>query len=275
MKEKKLVLLLLVISLSALFVLTSGCTENESGVSDGVQISDMDKLWREGEDLDDNDESDITDEQGIPENTSGGIEPITVMFSDNDSGSTVNAIRGDKLIIMLKENPSTGYSWNLSASPGLLLLNDSYEENIDNKELVGAGGIHKWMFEVTEEEVQNISAVYMRPWENITGNETDFKLVVNVIPEEKLIKANGTVNYIELEGGFYGITDQNGTNYDPVNLGDEFKKDGLEIEFTAYPKDDLVSIHMWGQLIGIRSARVLDEKEIDLARSAPIVEEHK
>lgn len=265
MKEIKFVLLLLVISLSVLSILISGCTEAESGVSEGVQISDTDELWKEGEQLNDDNEIGIKDETKIPGNTVSGIEPITVMFSENDSGSIVNAIRGDTLIIMLKENPSTGYLWNLSASPGLLLLNDSYEENIENKELVGAGGIHKWIFEVTEEEVQNISAVYMRPWEKVTGNETDFKLVVDVIPEEKLIKANGTVNYIELEGGFYGITDQNGTHYDPVNLDDEFKKDGLEIEFTAYPRDDLVSIHMWGQLIEIRSAGVLDEKENDPA----------
>ncbi|MDW7732113.1 MAG: protease inhibitor I42 family protein [Methanolobus sp.] len=265
MKEKKLVLLLLVISLSALFVLISGCTETKSGIYDGVQISDADELWKEGEQLDTDNESDITDEKEIPEKTASGIEPITIMFSENDSGSMVNAIKGDTLIIMLKENPTTGYSWNLSASPGLFLVDDSYKENRENEELAGAGGIHEWIFEVTGEEVQNISAVYMRPWENITGNETSFLLIVNVIPEDKLIKANGTVNYIELEGGFYGITDQNGTHYDPVNLDDEFKKDGLEIEFTAYPRDDLASIHMWGRLIEIRSAKVPNQKENKLA----------
>ncbi|WP_406657440.1 protease inhibitor I42 family protein [Methanolobus sp. ZRKC2] len=256
MKEKKLVVLLLMIILSTLFILISGCTEAESEVNNSAQILDTDEQWKEDKQLDTNNGNEVTDEQEVSEDT--GIEPITVVFSENDSGSTVNAIIGDTLIVLLEENPTTGYSWNLSTSPGLLLMDQYYEEGTEGEDVVGAGGTHRWIFEVTEDNEQNISAVYKRPWEEITGNESKFDLIVNVIPEEKLIKANGTVNYIELEGGFYGITDQNGTHYEPVNLDEDLKKDGLEIEFIAYPMDDMVSINMWGRIIEIRSATVVE-----------------
>jgi|GEM_PF-2817034 len=238
-----------------LSVLVSGCTETESMTNNDALLPGTDDLWEEGEELDTEDLG-ITDEQNIS-NDGNGVEPITLRFTQNDSGGLTNAIRGDTLVITLEENPTTGYSWNLSASPGLSLINESYEKNTDEEELVGAGGTHQWQFEVAEEEEQNISAVYKRPWEDITGNETQFNLTINVIPKDKLIKANGTVHYIELEGGFYGITDKNGTQYDPVNLSDELRKEGLEIYFIAYPVDDRVSIHMWGQLINIREATVI------------------
>ncbi|MBN2109922.1 MAG: protease inhibitor I42 family protein [Methanosarcinaceae archaeon] len=254
MKENKRGFLLLITVLSLSFVLISGCTDTENEMDSG-EIPGADEQWKESEQPDTDGENDITGEEEVTGDNGDGVEPITVMFFENDSGSTANAIQGDTLIVVLEENPSTGYSWNLSASPGLLLADDLYEAGTDD-EMTGAGGTHKWIFEVTGDEEQTIAAVYQRPWENVTGNERVFYLTINVIPEDKLIKANGSVNYIELEGGFYGITDKNGTHYDPVNLDEELKKEGLKICFTAYPLDNMVSIHMWGRTIEIRSAEI-------------------
>jgi len=61
----------------------------------------------------------------------------------------------------------------------------------------------------------------------------------------------GTVQYINLEGGFYGIVGEDGNKYDPVNLPDEFKQDGLRVKFSAKILKDQMSIHMWGALIEI------------------------
>ena len=61
----------------------------------------------------------------------------------------------------------------------------------------------------------------------------------------------GTVTYIDLEGGFYGIIGDNQENYDPINLPDEFQQEGLRVRFTAKYRDDLASIHMWGRIIEI------------------------
>ncbi|MCX7875677.1 MAG: hypothetical protein N2321_05835 [Melioribacteraceae bacterium] len=61
----------------------------------------------------------------------------------------------------------------------------------------------------------------------------------------------GTVKYISLEGGFYGIISENNEKFDPINLPNEFKKDGLKFLFSYKERNDLTSIHMWGKIIEI------------------------
>ena len=67
--------------------------------------------------------------------------------------------------------------------------------------------------------------------------------------EDTIVDKTGTVQYIDLEGGFYGIVDDDGNKYDPVNLPDEYKEDGLRVKFSGCILKDQVSIHMWGTLI--------------------------
>ncbi|WP_406661804.1 protease inhibitor I42 family protein [Methanolobus sp. ZRKC3] len=180
------------------------------------------------------------------------------IYLQEDSGKTERALKGDIITIELAENPTTGYSWNLTASSGLSLKTDQYKQTAENEMRMGAGGVHTWTFEVTGEESQLIEAVYKRPWEDTTGNEESFTLSIEVIPETELIHAKGTVTFVELEGGFYGIISDETTSYDPINLDDTLMEDGLELEFTAYPRDDLMSFHMWGRLIEIRSVEIIN-----------------
>ena len=75
-----------------------------------------------------------------------------------------------------------------------------------------------------------------------------------VAGDEILVK--GKVHYTELEGGFYYIAAEDGQNYDPINLDDEYKIPGLDVAFIAIVRTDLASFHMFGILIEIvRSAR--------------------
>ncbi len=61
----------------------------------------------------------------------------------------------------------------------------------------------------------------------------------------------GTVKYIDLEGGFYGIEDENGENYYPINLRDEYKEDGLRILFEYKVRTDIMTTVMWGKTVEI------------------------
>ncbi len=49
--------------------------------------------------------------------------------------------------------------------------------------------------------------------------------------KKKIISAEGTIKYIPLEGGFYVIETDEGEEYLPLNLPEEFKKDGLRVRF--------------------------------------------
>lgn len=67
--------------------------------------------------------------------------------------------------------------------------------------------------------------------------------------DEDVIQTTGTVQYVQLEGGFYGIVAEDGTKYDPTNLPDEFEEDGLRVRFRAELKEDVLGFHMWGKIV--------------------------
>jgi len=62
---------------------------------------------------------------------------------------------------------------------------------------------------------------------------------------------HGTVVYKDLEGGFFAIDGDDGKTYDPINLPDSFKKNGLKVNITARFRKDVGGIHMVGDIIQI------------------------
>lgn len=78
--------------------------------------------------------------------------------------------------------------------------------------------------------------------------------IISISPDpvnEGVIETTGTVEWVPLEGGFYGIIADDGTQYDPLNLPKEYAKDGFRIGFTAVEEQNMASIHMWGTIITI------------------------
>ena len=65
-------------------------------------------------------------------------------------------------------------------------------------------------------------------------------------PSALEVEATGTVVFVGLEGGFYGIITDEGARYDPVNLPPAFQRDGLRVRFRARILKDAAGIHMWG-----------------------------
>ncbi|MCD6563489.1 MAG: protease complex subunit PrcB family protein, partial [Thermoproteales archaeon] len=74
--------------------------------------------------------------------------------------------------------------------------------------------------------------------------------------KEEVISANGTIEYISLEGGFYGIVTDEGEKYLPLNLPEEFKKEGLRVWFKAKPKN-VATNQMWGKPIEILEIKLI------------------
>ncbi|MHC4339418.1 MAG: hypothetical protein ACYSX0_04280, partial [Planctomycetota bacterium] len=62
---------------------------------------------------------------------------------------------------------------------------------------------------------------------------------------------DGTVRFIDLEGGFFAILGDDGSRYDPLDLPVRFTQDGLRVRVVARIRRDLASAHMWGELIDI------------------------
>ena len=69
--------------------------------------------------------------------------------------------------------------------------------------------------------------------------------------ERTMITFTGTVAHKRIEGGFFAIEAEDGAKYVPLDLPEDFAKDGLKVKVTGRPRPDLVSHHMYGTLIEI------------------------
>ena len=69
----------------------------------------------------------------------------------------------------------------------------------------------------------------------------------------KKIKISGTVKYQDLGPGFWGIVGSDGANWRPVNMPEQLKKEGKNVNVTATQMEEGASIFMWGTPVKITS----------------------
>jgi predicted secreted protein len=90
-------------------------------------------------------------------------------YGIKENNTSVTAQKNSLFMIILEENPTTGYQWNVSHTDGLNITADSYIPS--NPGLPGAGGVHVWSVKATGDGDQAFNAAYERTWENTTtGN---------------------------------------------------------------------------------------------------------
>jgi inhibitor of cysteine peptidase len=157
-----------------------------------------------------------------------GAPPEFTVYTEEDNGRTVEEGLNQEFDIRLAENPTTGYSWNLSLSEGLLLIHDEYIPSSGPEQRPGAGGIRSFSLKAEEQGGHAVHGEYRRPW----------------VPA-------GTITYIALEGGFYGIAGDDGNDYLPLNLDQKYQTDGLRVSFEYEPVKDAGTIQMWGTPVNL------------------------
>jgi len=86
------------------------------------------------------------------------------------------------------------------------------------------------------------------------------RLLRNAPVKSSLITGTGTVVYVELEGGFFGIIADDGTHYLPDNLPESCRVDGLLVKFTGIERAPAPNIRMWGTSLRILSATPLGKE---------------
>ena len=111
-------------------------------------------------------------------------EPI---FTDSTKAIIVQK-PNQEFDIVLKSNPTTGYSWELKKYDHKILAkvaNKFYPPVHTNPPLVGAPGYEKWKFKVIDKNFftsiheTSITMIYRRPWEkeNQAAETIEFKVV--------------------------------------------------------------------------------------------------
>lgn len=113
--------------------------------------------------------------------TAGNATQYT--FGMEQNGQNVTVPVKSEVVVNLAENPTTGYSWNATVSPGLTITKDRYVQNATTEGMLGTGGTHTWTLVPETSGVFTFSAVYRRPWENLTGTEERFDLTITAVNE--------------------------------------------------------------------------------------------
>ncbi|SFK71478.1 protease inhibitor I42 family protein [Methylocapsa palsarum] len=88
------------------------------------------------------------------------------------SGETLDLTIGGSAIVELAENPSTGYSWSLSAAESsnlraLVISAEGFKSGGGNgAPLIGAPGVAQFKIEGRKSGAARAMFVYSRPWEH-------------------------------------------------------------------------------------------------------------
>jgi len=110
----------------------------------------------------------------------GGSGGATIKVTEADNTKTLAAEVGDEISVTLKENPTTGYGWNMIAGLGLTAVSDEFTgPSPSSSPMMGAGGVHTWVFKVDQAGTLTLTGVYARSWEPESKSAADFSLTVD------------------------------------------------------------------------------------------------
>jgi len=113
--------------------------------------------------------------------TSGSKAASPVVATEADNNGRLTVARGTLLLVRLKANPTTGYSWQLGSDPKPLALQSSeFERSKQDQPLAGSPEIQVMRFETSAVGTASLVLEYRRPWEKNAAPAKTFKLQVTV-----------------------------------------------------------------------------------------------
>ena len=186
---KKILKILSLVLLVAAVVFAAGCSQkattpgNENVTPGNTNMTPENETAAQGNETVTSGNETVTSGNGTltPEI---GTTDISYVLNETDSGKIIRLKNGENFTLNLKENPTTGYSWQLNLSKGLSILSNEYTEYKlpGEKEVTpGRGGTHSWLIQATAPGSQQVNGIYKRSWENTTGTEENFTLTVEVV----------------------------------------------------------------------------------------------
>ena len=153
--------------------------------------------------------------------TAGGETPTPVAVQDkivfvaqDNNGDIIPVDMQTEIRIKLPENPTTGYSWNVTGTDGLAITDDTFVP--PEEQIPGAGGTHVWTLEPKVTGLVTFSAVYVRPWESIQPDDETYTITFYVAPDGAAVvdvtsADNGTTVSVPEGGAVLVALDENPT----------------------------------------------------------------
>lgn len=103
-----------------------------------------------------------------------------IIVTDADNGKDIDLPAGDTLVVRLKSNPSTGYSWAIKGDPSPLRLGkSSTKKNSQTGHAAGTPVTQEFRLSATSAGLASLTLEYRRPWEYTAGPARKFHVQVN------------------------------------------------------------------------------------------------
>ncbi len=106
--------------------------------------------------------------------------PSAIAITDQDDGKDIDLPAGDTLVLRLKSNPSTGYSWAIKGDPSpLKLVKNSTKKNDQTSDVPGAPVTQEFRLTAVSAGMASLTLEYRRPWEHDVAPAKTFQVRVN------------------------------------------------------------------------------------------------
>ena len=118
-----------------------------------------------------------------PPADAAGEGPAPLQATEADNGKTVQAAVGQKIVVALDGNITTGYSWAVAKVAGEAISQIGkveYAQRPAPRGMVGVGGQFKASFQAAKPGQATLTMEYRRPWEKNKPAEKTFTLTVQV-----------------------------------------------------------------------------------------------
>lgn len=102
------------------------------------------------------------------------------LVDEEDNGREITLRVGERLMVALPGNPTTGYKWEIESEPSTAIVKRIEGTNYrPTSTLIGGGGIFYFRYEAFQVDAGNLTLAYRRPWEALPPEKT-FAITVKV-----------------------------------------------------------------------------------------------
>lgn len=101
------------------------------------------------------------------------------VVNEEDNGKAITLKVQETLVINLRENASTGFTWLEEITPNQILLLEK-EDFVQNTFIHGGNTIHRWFYKGIKPGQKKLIYIYQRPWQKDKPGEKEFKINVYV-----------------------------------------------------------------------------------------------
>ncbi len=103
----------------------------------------------------------------------------SIQLSEADSGKRIQLNQGDRVVIRLESNPTTGFNWEMQPNADFA-VSQRHLVNAD----AGAGAASGDVFELTAQSPGHngsLGFLYRRPWEDASRTEKKFVVDYEIV----------------------------------------------------------------------------------------------